>query len=678
VLALVIIDLVMLQTFMAWSGLLSGIIILSFLILGQKTKQKGRFIKSMIFTIFAILIIIAGLAKSNQRAVIPVLLKVGLPNEMRVGIPVTYSIIKNSLKAGTKQILLGSGPATFGYDFAKFHSGGAISILSSNLYQGDGIIAESIPTIGVLTSVIVTLIIISFLVNALRLANSKKQSKLYLFGLFSASVVWLINALLGQVDAGTLFLGIIVLSLTTFFILENSKNKKTYYIINLRRFSLASFLGVILILGGVGLGVVSIAYASKFYSADKFLNQAINNQDIDKNIQNIKQAIRLNPQEGVYYTKLGQAYLIAANQKSGNSTKDNVNKVKKIIQKDITASLLFLNQGVKLMPKDVRALRSLALTYKFIGDTKSAEEVYQQLISLEPNGLGHYVSLGDLQLINLTEDKDDKLDRAIKFYKEAIKINPRAGEVYYKLAIVYSQKNDVDNALNNVARAVQLNSNNELYKFTLGIFLQNRGQEKDKANAEKIYRALLMINSQNIDVRIQLGSLYEQTNHLDEAKVEYKKVIEIIGDKREYQNIKQAMEKFIDNLNSGKLNIDKNNKVTVTDKETKNTREEMKKTDNKDGAETTTLNDQADTNQEKITTAQSSDEMITIAVDVEGPINVRSEGSLQGKKLTKIKTTGQFKKLQEKGAWVQIVIPAGDDNQQEIIGWVHSKFVVKK
>ncbi len=66
--------------------------------------------------------------------------------------------------------------------------------------------------------------------------------------------------------------------------------------------------------------------------------------------------------------------------------------------------------------------------------------------------------------------------------------------------------------------------------------------------------------------------------------------------------------------------------------------------------------------------------MVIITVDEEGPINVRSEGSIAGKKLTKIKETGDFQKIDEKGKWIKIIIPA-KDGQPEIKGWVHSKFI---
>ena len=660
---LLVVDLVILKTFMLWSGLIGGIVVLSFLIINKKIASGRKITKGFIFAIFVVLIVVAGIAKSNQQNILPKLAKIGLPSEIKVGLPVSYDIIKNSFSEGKKQIVLGSGPATFGYDFAKFHPGGAVSLLPTNLYQGDGLIAEGLPTIGILGTISLILFWATFLRKSFQAVITKRKDQIYLIGLLSASITWLINALLGQLDAGIIFWGVIILTLTTFFALNDFSSKKGYYIISFNGFSLTSFLGVLFLLGGLAFSVVVLAYSGKFYTADKFLNQAINSKDINKNIQNIKQAIKLNPREGVYYTKLGQAYLLAATDKINKLSIENGEKEqdRKNIQKDITASLLFLQQGAKLMPNDLRALKSLALTYEIIGDIPRAEKTYQRLIVLEPNGLKNYVSLGNLQLIDLEENKEEKLKRAINFYQRALTINPLVDDIYYRLAMIYSKEGDKEQAINNIARAVQLAPGNNVYKFTLGIFLQNRGGEKDLVDAEKIYKALLVINPKSVDVHTQLGSLYEQTGRSEEAKIEYKKVIEIIGDQEKYQNIKKAMEKFIENLDNGKSNIITN--------ETENNQEE--ESDEKKNTSTETVNEE----RKKETEAKNKEETVTITVDEEGPINVRSEGSLQGEKLTKIKTTGQFKKLQEKGGWVQIVVPADGDNQPEIIGWVHSKFV---
>ena len=69
-------------------------------------------------------------------------------------------------------------------------------------------------------------------------------------------------------------------------------------------------------------------------------------------------------------------------------------------------------------------------------------------------------------------------------------------------------------------------------------------------------------------------------------------------------------------------------------------------------------------------------EMVTVELSDNMPINVRDEGSMKGKKITKIKKSGKFEKIEESGDWAHIIIPATDDSDQ-IKGWIHKKFIVE-
>ncbi len=87
-------------------------------------------------------------------------------------------------------------------------------------------------------------------------------------------------------------------------------------------------------------------------------------------------------------------------------------------------------------------------------------------------------------------------------------------------------------------------------------------------------------------------------------------------------------------------------------------------------------NEENKENTENMDDSDVEKDMITVELSDNMPINVRDEGSLEGKRITKIKEVGEFEKIEESGDWVHIVIPETDDSDQ-IEGWIHKKFVVE-
>ena len=665
-LIVVLLTLVMLFHFIFWSGILVGLIIAGFLLLSYKqTKQKNVFLKGIIFSSFAFMIIFAGLAKSNYQSLIPILTKVRLPFEVEVGLPVSVDIIKGSVTGNLKQSLLGSGPATFGYDFAKFHSKKAVAPIleSSYIYHGDGLFAEVIPTTGIVGGLLFLLATISWLAAGARSLNNNNQQKIYLIGLFSSSVILLSGVLFSQLDAGAIFFAGLLLMITTVLILENKKGRKEYYQVKLNKFTAKNLGGAVFLLAIIVMAVLALAYVSKAYLADVYMKQAMAEKTFDKKPAKMLKSIQLVPQEGIYYSKLGQTYLILAGAKSQQKNQDKQEEIKKLSEQ----ALFYIKKATLLMPNDVRNQRVLAETYVSLGYYNLAENTYEKIIQLEPNNVQYYVALGELQLLKIKQDKSNKeemVKKAIEFYQKALSVNPRTDIIYYKLALLYSGNNDIDNALKNIAIATKLQPNNTIYKFTLGGLLQQKGGEKELAGAEKIFKALLLLDDKSIDVVAQLGLLYEQEGKIDEAKKQYQQVIDIIGDNEKYQVISKTMKKFIENLDNGQSNLPANIKKQEQDK--KETKKETNSTHQKEK-----LDEKATAGKKE---GESKTSMITITVDEEGPINVRSEGSLQGKKLTKIKESGDFEKIGENDKWVQIIIPAQGE-QEQITGWVHKKFV---
>jgi len=675
----IVIDLIMLKAFVSWIALAGGVIVLIFLLANKNGKKIGGiFGRKAIFTILAVLILLTGWAKSDYHTLMPTFAKIGLPTEVQVGLPVSYEVVKNSLGTGWKQMLIGSGPATFGYDFAKFSPKGLVSPVSTieYLYQGKGIIAEAMPTIGLGGTILIILLGVSFVMRALKVLSTQSEVRVQFIGLFAASTMLLMNEIVNRINGGLLFFSVLILGLTVFFMLNNSKDEK-YYSIDLKGLAFSKFIGVLMMVGvliGLLFGGVSVTRA---YLADIYFSQALLKKDVEMKNNKIIKAIKIRPEEGVYYTKLGQTFLMMLDEERKTGEKIDAQKME-ILKKN---TIGYVEKGARLMTNDVKTQRFLATIYEMTGieDVEKVRKIYENIIELDPNNIQYYVKMGDLYLLESKKDnKDEKLTKALEWYKKALNIQPRESAVYDRIATVFYQKEELDQAMTSIANAIKLSPKDTSYKFTLGVLYQLKGGKEEVVVAEKIFKTLLVSTPRNIDVLTQLGLLYEQTGHIDEAKKQYEQIITMLGDEEKFEKIKEVFKKFITNLNDGKLNIKKKediasklNDIDINKQETVENTEAEKSEENK---EVLKPEEEASKNSDE---AQKTDnEEVTVTVGEEGPINVRGEGSLTGEKLTKIKETKKFEKIGENEKWVQILIPASE-GQEEMRGWVHRKFITE-
>jgi tetratricopeptide (TPR) repeat protein/predicted flap endonuclease-1-like 5' DNA nuclease len=687
----IIVDLMMLRQFINWNILAVAIVGLIFFLANKNGKELGgKISRIFIFTILTAVIILIGWVKSDYQQLIPVSLHQKATNEIMVGVPISFNIVKKSLTKDWKQGLIGSGPSTFDYALAKFAPKNikSPSKIAEYLRQGDGFIAEGLPTIGLIGGVLLIIAGIIFVLNLIKSLHTRKEDRAYLIGLAISASMLLMNLAVERTNGGLIIFSILILSLAMLFALKNTNEEGKYYSINLRKFLGTRFIGI---LGGLLILVcivISSIYVVRAYQADTYINKALALEDIDQQKELFKKAINLNPNEGNYYNILGRVRLNALVKKINSKEKVSPEKINSI-NKEVAN---YFSEGARLMPNNISILRSLATSYKFnqIKNIDEYTKIYNKIIDLEPNNIENYIALGDIYLRNgVREKKDEYITMAIQKYQEALAIQPRVASIYDRLSTAYYKKNNLDMAIENMARSIILQPKNTSYKFTLGVLYQIKGDKKSVENSEKIFKALLVSMPNNIDVLAQLGLLYEKVNNPEEAKKQYERILKITNENKQFKKIDNTFKQYIKNIEEGKSNIKKENISVVVDQQAENkfNGDENKNGDNKQEAKNknsdNTETKDGDSNSEiknentdNKNTETKSVEKVTVTVGIEGPINVRSAGSLAGKKLTKIKETAEFEKIGENAKWVQIIIPA-KGNQPEIKGWVHGKFITK-
>ena len=128
------------------------------------------------------------------------------------------------------------------------------------------------------------------------------------------------------------------------------------------------------------------------------------------------------------------------------------------------------NEAMKLEPKNVQATYELSLSYLALRDFKNAAKFSTTVIKSNNENLspGAYAVKSEA-LVEM-----DKVDEAIELLQEGLKKNGDEYLLHFNMAINYYKKREVDNALNHVKKAINLD------KTHSGAFLLNAYALNDK------------------------------------------------------------------------------------------------------------------------------------------------------------------------------------------------------
>lgn len=278
----------------------------------------------------------------------------------------------------------------------------------------------------------------------------------------------------------------------------------------------------------------------------------------------LAQAIQRYPQEGRYFTRLGQEYISLANVEAAKPEADrDVNTVATYVRQAVVAG----EQGRRLMPNDVMAAESLALIYEngavYANDAlPKAEEIYTRAQELEPHNPLFFLKLGQIKRAS-GDGKPEGAERSALYgeardlYERAIVEKSNLAVAHYNLAIVLARLKETDRAIDSASAAVSADQRNLNYRYNLGVLYQLRAKEGDEKKAEDIFLEILKANEKLIDVRLSLGLLYEKQSKRQAAIEEYQKIIDLLPTDAQ-GNIKETrsqVEKLIENVRSGSGNL---------------------------------------------------------------------------------------------------------------------------
>ena len=192
------------------------------------------------------------------------------------------------------------------------------------------------------------------------------------------------------------------------------------------------------------------------------------------------------------------------------------------------------------------------------GNDKKAKEALLNLVSKIPDSYKGHKMLAELY------EKEGGMRKSIDEYVQAIDINKKDYESYYKVAELLNNLDKKDEATEMLFNL--LNKKPDMYKATelLGDILISKEMYKDAVN---VYQEALKYNPVSYEIHYNLGIAYTMLNDFQNAKICYEKAAEInsllYNAKYSlaeialiYKDLEEAEKKFLETIEEDELSAD--------------------------------------------------------------------------------------------------------------------------
>ena len=159
-----------------------------------------------------------------------------------------------------------------------------------------------------------------------------------------------------------------------------------------------------------------------------------------------------------------------------------------------------------------------ATIYLKLGDNKKAKQALIHLITKYPENYQGHKRLAQIY------EQEGGMRKAIDEYVQAIDINKRDYDSYYKIAELLNNLDKQDEAAQMLSNLLKKKPDYEKATQLLGDIFIQKEMYKEAAN---IYQEALRYNPTSYDIHYNLGIVYTMLNDFESAKICYEKAAEI-------------------------------------------------------------------------------------------------------------------------------------------------------
>ncbi|MBU1759133.1 tetratricopeptide repeat protein, partial [Patescibacteria group bacterium] len=476
-------------------------------------------------------------------------LRLNLPAEVTPSLKATWAITTSTLS--DTSALFGSGPGTFIYDYAKYHSVdvNATQFWNVRFDRGSNHFLTMLASFGVLGVLLWVLFVAMLGAQVLgRLVKEKDHTKWKLsFALFAPWAMLVFASFLYSSNFTLTFLLFVFAALLGTQAMRKVSDKTVSE--SPRLGLLFSFLFVL-----VAVVVVSVLFVTgQRYAAEvsfaKAVKLDVGGGDLTEIVQKLDRAATLNRYNDIYYRNLSQALLMRVSEElnaEGEMTQDRADLIRALTAASINAA----KRSTDLGPANVLNWKVRGAIYReviaFIGGADQfAKESFEKATELEPVSPENYTELGRVYIViaetqrQLTGSTDqetadaataaveENLKAAEDALNKAIELKADYAPAHYQLAIVFERQGRLDEAVSKMESVALYNRYDVGVFFQLGLLYLRQG-DNEQAQAALEYTVNLVPSYSN--ARWFLASIYELNGDVNRAIEQVEKVLELNPD----------------------------------------------------------------------------------------------------------------------------------------------------
>ncbi len=465
-----------------------------------------------------------------------------IPGEISPSLSHSWLIAKQTLQSHP---VLGSGPGTWIFDYAKYKLGSvnSVSFWQQRFDHAYNSFLTLFATVGLVGISLWLLLIATGIGKSIQHLVREKNDDVWqaYLTVFVGWMMTIFTAFLYNYNFSHHFVFWFLLALLSALV-----SKKEIHIGAKNQFVSQMLIPIVLVIFSVLAICVTWISAQRYIADSKFSSSVMSfrsGKNIQESIDSLQSAVMLNPYNDAYFRNVSQAYLIRLGfELQGGQKSEKVELVNSLLKQALDNA----KRATDLSPANVDNWSNIAIIYQSItsfirGADDFAIQYYIEAIKREPNNPTFYTELGKLYVLRsdayrtLLSSADSKvradaeiqvkaeLEKAASYLNQAIQVKSDFALAHYNLGIVYERQGRIKDAILILEKVLNINNKDLGTAFQLAILYYRDGQ-KDKAI--NLFEQIVNMDGSYANARWYLSSIYEERGRLADALAQVLKIQE--------------------------------------------------------------------------------------------------------------------------------------------------------
>ena len=275
----------------------------------------------------------------------------------------------------------------------------------------------------------------------------------------------------------------------------------------------------VLLLGSLALVLMTACQTKEVTSAKVYIQQ----DNWDKAIEQLEQAVKLYPNDAEAYYLLGEGYgkqrvwakmneafdkSLANSPKFEAKIKSNREKywvttfnsgVSRVNGSDNEGAIKQFKTCLLIDPKRAEAYKNLAYSYTRVDSLDAAKNVYEKFLKIEPDNMETMQALANIYF------KLKKYEPVVELEKKALALDSENSDAIANLALAYDFLGKKDEAIDTYTKALAKNPDDKDLLFNLAR-LHYMNNEYDKAI--ELFQKVIKLDPNDFDSNLNVGNAY--------------------------------------------------------------------------------------------------------------------------------------------------------------------------